>query len=153
MIDYNLRNIIIVKKKKREFQINNLLDDSVVQLFNGIDVETEIFDFQENELRENNIVYTPYELEYFLLRWIKDYFDVVYIKSQLSTYYGKELKNPETDFPILFLANLEKHGLIDVNHFVKQWNINCNEFLEQSNEFLERETGYDFGYQYYPEIN
>ena len=29
----------------REFQINNLLDDSVVQLFNGIDVETEIFDF------------------------------------------------------------------------------------------------------------
>lgn len=137
----------------REFQITNLLDDSVVQLFNGIDVETEIFDFQENELRENNIVYTPYELEYFLLRWIKDYFDVVYIKSQLSTYYSKELKNPETDFPILFLANLEKHGLIDVNHFVKQWNINCNEFLEQSNEFLGRETGYDFGYQYYPEIN
>lgn len=76
----------------REFQITNLLDDSVVQLFNGIDVETEIFDFQENELRENNIVYTPYELEYFLLRWIKDYFDVVYIKSQLSTYYSKELK-------------------------------------------------------------
>lgn len=107
----------------REFQITNLLDDSVVQLFNGIDVETEIFDFQENELRENNIVYIPYELEYFLLRWIKDYFDVVYIKSQLSTYYSKELKNPETDFPILFLANLEKHGLIDVNHFVKQWNI------------------------------
>lgn len=137
----------------REFQITNLLDDSVVQLFNGIDVETEIFDFQENELRENNIVYTPYELEYFLLRWIKDYFDVVYIKSQLSTYYSKELKNPGTDFPILFLANLEKHGLIDVNHFVKQWNINCNEFLEQSNEFLGRETGYDFGYQYYPEIN
>lgn len=137
----------------REFQITNLLDDSVVQLFNGIDVETEIFDFQENELRENNIVYSPYELEYFLLRWIKDYFDVVYIKSQLSTYYSKELKNPETDFPILFLANLEKHGLIDVNHFVKQWNINCNEFLEQSNEFLGRETGYDFGYQYYPEIN
>ena len=41
----------------REFQINNLLDDSVVQLFNGIDVETEIFDFQENELRENIILF------------------------------------------------------------------------------------------------
>lgn len=127
--------------------VRDFLNETVVDIFNGIDIETEILDYQEDLFLGNNEVFSPYEFEYFVIKFLKHWFENDNLEQEIKFY----LDITPDDFVPLFLANCEIYGLIDNNHFLKEWNKNCNKLLRDWRKSKGIQDG-DFGYQYYPKI-